>query len=195
MFKRILIGILGAIIVVALAVSAYTAFASPGTNPIAATDPITAGYGSGNGGNANQDPTVGQGQVGNGYQGGNGQGNGGQVNPVANGSGAPQPQADITGATIVHGIVNAFEITGMSVTLDDGTTLYVQLGGSRYTQSIGFAPAAGEGVTVNGFSGDQALYSAISVTLDSTGQVYSFRDASGRPLWAGGNGNGNGGRP
>jgi len=32
------------------------------------------------------------------------------------------------------------------------------------------------------------------VTMDSTGQVYAFRDATtGRPLWAGGNGNGKGG--
>ena len=83
---------------------------------------------------------------------------------------------------------------GLSLTLDDGSAFYVQLGNSRYSQSIGFAPAVGEGVTVYGFPGDQGAYSAITVTLDSTAQVYSFRDATGRPLWAGKGNGGNGGR-
>ena len=87
---------------------------------------------------------------------------------------------------------------GLSLTLDDGSAFYVQLGNSRYSQSIGFAPAVGEGVTVYGFPGDQGAYSAITVTLDSTAQVYSFRSETGQPLWAGkgnggGGGNGNGG--
>jgi len=87
---------------------------------------------------------------------------------------------------------------GLSLILDDGSAYYVQLGNSRYSQSIGFAPVAGEGVTIYGFPGDQGAYSAITVTLDSTAQVYSFRDATtGQPLWAGkgnggGGGNGNG---
>jgi hypothetical protein len=148
---------------------------------------------SGTNGNGNQGAANGQ----NGNQGSNGQGNasqGSQGNSAA-ASGSGIPQANITGATTVHGVVNSLDLTGMSVTLDDGTSLYIQLGSSRYNQSIGFSPSVGEGVTVNGFIGDQALYSAITVTMDSTGQVYSFRDVRGRPLWAGGNGNGNGGRP
>ena len=120
-------------------------------------------------------------------QGSNGQGNGGQ------GTGTGIPQADISGATTVHGVVNSVDLTGMSVTLDDGTILYVQFGNSRYSQSIGFAPQAGEAVTINGFIGDQGLYSAISVTVDSTAQTFTFRDANGSPMWAGGNGNGQGG--
>ncbi len=120
-------------------------------------------------------------------QGSNGQGNGGQ------GTGTGIPQADISGATTIHGVVNSVDLTGMSVTLDDGTILYVQFGNSRYSQSIGFAPQAGEAVTINGFIGDQGLYSAISVTVDSTAQTFTFRDANGSPMWAGGNGNGQGG--
>jgi hypothetical protein len=142
-------------------------------------------------GNGNQGATSGQG--GNGAQGSNGQGYGGQGNSSSP-TGTGIPQANITSSSTVHGIVNSYDLTGMSVTLDDGTSLYVQLGNSRYNQSIGLAPAAGEGLTITGFPGDQGLYSAITVTLDATGQTYSFRDASGRPLWAGGNGNGNGGR-
>lgn len=135
------------------------------------------GNGNGNGGRRN-------GQV------GNSNGNGGQRNGQA-GAGT---QANIASATTVHGVVKSYELTGMSLTLDDGTSLYVQLGNSRYSQSIGFAPAVGEGVTVYGFIGDQNLFNAISVTLDSSGQVYTFRTETGQPLWAGGNGRGNGGR-
>lgn len=138
-------------------------------------------------------------QGGNGAQGANGQGNGAQGSNGQGGNGAQGttttagvPQANITGATTFHGVVNSFDLAGISVTTDDGQALYVQLGNSRYSQSIGFAPQAGEGVTINGFIGDQGLYSAITVTLDSTGQTYSFRSETGQPLWSGGNGNGNG---
>lgn len=133
---------------------------------------------------------------GNGNQGSNGQGNGAQgSNGQGNTTGTGIPQANISGATTVHGIVNSFDQMGLSLTLDDGSAFYVQLGNLRYSQSIGFAPAVGEGVTVNGFPDDQGSYSAITVTLDSTAQVYSFRDETGRPLWSGGNGQGGGNRP
>ncbi len=137
-------------------------------------------------------------QGGNG-QGGNGNGQGNSGGNTQSGqstqsqAGSGVPQANISGATNIHGVVNSFDGMGVSITADDGQALYVQLGNSRYNQSLGFAPQAGEGITVNGFIGDQGMYSAISITLDATGQVYSFRDASGRPMWAGGNGNGNGG--
>jgi hypothetical protein len=146
----------------------------------------TTGYG-------NQGAASGQG--GNGTQGSNGQGNGGQGNSSSTTGAAGVPQANITGFTTLHGTINSYDLTGMSITLDDGTSLFIQLGNSHYSQSIGFAPATGEGVTVTGFPGDQGLYSAISVTLDSTGAVYAFRSETGQPLWSGGNGHGNGGRP
>jgi len=127
---------------------------------------------------------------GNGGQGG-GQGNGGQG--ASSGQSVGQsaatggvPQANIAGSTTIHGTVVSFDQMGLSLTLNDGSAYYVQLGNSRYSQSIGFAPAVGEGITVYGFPGDQGAYSAINVTLDSTAQVYAFRDAAtGQPLWAG----------
>jgi len=138
------------------------------------------------------------GSMGNGNQGGNGNGygrngqaNGGVTAPSQTGSGVPQ--ANITDITTIHGVVNSFDLVGISITTDDGQALYVQLGNSRYSQSIGFAPQAGEGVTVVMFPGDQGLYNAISVTVDSTGVTYTFRSETGQPLWAGGNGKGNGG--
>jgi len=143
----------------------------------------------------------GQGQgggQGTGGQGQGGQGQGGQGAGQASATGGVA-QADLTAATTIHGTVVSFDQMGLSLTLDDGSAYYVQLGNSRYSQSIGFAPAVGEGVTVYGFPGDQGVYSAVTVTLDSTAQVYSFRDATtGQPLWSGkgnggGGGNGNGG--
>lgn len=60
----------------------------------------------------------------------------------------------------VHGVVNSFDTMGINIATDDGQAQYVQLGNSRYNQSIGFVPD------------DQGLYSAISVTVDSTGLTH-----------------------
>lgn len=142
--------------------------------------------------NGNQGGANGNGQGGNG-QGGNG--GSGQGNAASGSQSATNgvPQANVTGATTVHGTVVSYDLMGLSLTLDDGSALYIQLGNSRYSQSIGFAPQVGETVTVYGFNGDQDMFSAITVTLDSTGQVYTFRSETGQPLWSGGNGKGNGG--
>ncbi len=138
--------------------------------------------------------TTGNGTQGGNGQGGNGQGGNGQGGQSAQGqTGSGVPQANITGVTTVHGVVNSFDLMGISITTDDGQAQYVQLGNSRYNQSIGFAPVAGEGVTVVMFPGNQGMNSAISVTVDSTGLTYTFRNELGQPLWSGGNGKGNGG--
>lgn len=68
----------------------------------------------------------------------------------------------------------------------------VQLGSQRYVSSLGFAPQIGEQVMVYGFPGGQGLFSAISVTLQN-GQVFTFRESTRRPAWAGGDGKGGGG--
>jgi hypothetical protein len=166
MLKNILIGILAAVLVVALGTAAYNVVgvnAAAGTNPGAQTQGF-GGQGRGQG------------------QGGNGQGNG---------SGVPQAQANLSSAKSVHGTVSAYNYGTLTLQTDDGQALGVQLGNSNYATSLGFAPQTGEGLTVNGFTGDQGAFSAITVTLDS-GQVYTFRDATtGRPAWAGGQGKGN----
>ena len=136
-----------------------------------------------------------------GEQGGNGQGNSGgngQAGQAGQGQvGSGVPQANISGAVIVHGVVNSYDGMGISFTADDGQALYVDTGNMRYSQSLGFAPVAGDGMTVVMFYGDQGVNSAISVTMDVTGMTYTFRSETGQPLWSGGNGkgNGNGGRP
>jgi len=132
----------------------------------------------------------GQGGQGQGGQGQGGQGQGGQGQGGQGQGGSGVPQANISGATTVHGVINSLDGFGVSLTLDDGQALYVQLGNPSYVQSIGFAPQIGEAVSVNGFIGDQNSYNAITITLDSNGQTFTFRDASGRPSWAGGSGKG-----
>ncbi|MBM4427529.1 MAG: DUF2202 domain-containing protein [Chloroflexi bacterium] len=132
-----------------------------------------------------------------GEQGGNGNGNSGgnaQAGQAGQGQvGSGVPQANVSGAVTVHGVVNSYDGMGISFTADDGQVLYVDTGNMRYSQSLGFAPVAGDGVTVVMFYGDQGVNSAITVTMDVTGMTYTFRSETGQPLWAGGNGKGNGG--
>jgi lipid-binding SYLF domain-containing protein len=99
------------------------------------------------------------------------------------------PQA---GAATLNGTITAYDGITLTLLTTDGRTLAVQLGNAQYAASIGFSPQVGQSVAVYGFSGNQGLFSAVTVTLD--GQVYAFRDEAGRPLWAGGNGRGNGGQ-
>jgi len=137
------------------------------------------------------------GQLSNGNQGQSGQGGngyrGGQNDQSAGaaGAGVPQSSADITGASSITGTVSAYNLVSLTVQTGDGQIVVVQLGNSQYASSLGFYPQVGQYVSVYGFPGDQGLFSAISVTLD--GQTYAFRDEFGRPLWAGGKGNGRGG--
>jgi len=104
---------------------------------------------------------------------------------AGNHDGASESPPDVT---TLRGSVSGYDLRGLSITADDGQSLYIELGNSRYNRSIGFAPQVGERVTVQAFiPGSQDLYSAITVTFDGTGKSYSFRDALGNPLWAGKN--------
>jgi hypothetical protein len=90
--------------------------------------------------------------------------------------------------TSLHGWVDSYDGQSLTLSLDDGASLYVQLGSSRYAQSIGFAPQVGEGVTLLGFTGEDGLFNAITVPLDTPAgrsRVYPFRSETGQPLWSG----------
>ncbi|MDO9300653.1 MAG: hypothetical protein Q7T89_04680 [Anaerolineales bacterium] len=93
--------------------------------------------------------------------------------------------------TVLRGSVSGYDQRGLTITTDDGQSLYIELGNSRYNRSIGFAPQVGERVTVEAFiPGGKTSYSAITVTLDTPdgrGKTYTFRDAVGSPLWVGKN--------
>jgi len=135
-------------------------------------------------GYSNSGQTAGQG--GSGYR----ESQNGQSVVPSTTAGEPQVNADITGAYTITGTVSAYDLVTLTVSTYDGQSVIVQLGNATYSQSIGFAPQINQSVTVLGFPGDQGLFSAISVTID--GQVYTFRDELGRPLWAGGPGKGRG---
>jgi len=170
MLKNILIGIFVAVLIVAAGTAAYNVI---GVQAAGDANPVVAGQDFG-----------GQGRG----QGGNGQ---------SGGSGVPQSQAQVNlaGAKTVQGIVSAYSYGTLTIQTDDGQSLGVQLGNSNYATTLGFAPQAGDKLTVYGFTGDEGLFSAITVTMDSTGKVYTFRDAAtGRPAWAGG-GKGQGAAP
>jgi hypothetical protein len=90
--------------------------------------------------------------------------------------------------TVLRGSVIGYDQRRLSVITDDGQSLYIELGNFRYNRSLGFAPQVGERVTVQAFiPGSKTAYSAINITFDSTGQVFTFRDALGNSLWAGKN--------
>jgi len=139
--------------------------------------------------------THGQGNAyGSGGQGNGGQGNGnqrgGQGNGQANGSGVTQAQANLREVSTVSGVVQAYAYGTLTLLTDDGQTLGVQLGNQNYVNSLGFNPQPGQHLSVTGFTGDQGLFTAITITLDD-GTTYTFRQETGRPGWAGGRGNGN----
>lgn len=78
---------------------------------------------------------------------------------------------------------------GMTVTLEDGSPVYVELGPSYYWQEQGTL-AVGDAITIDGFyNGDQ--YHAASIT-QADGTVLALRSETGQPLWSGGASNGGG---
>jgi hypothetical protein len=93
----------------------------------------------------------------------------------------------------LHGIVRSFDSTRLELVTDEGSTLFIETSNSRYNQSIGFAPLPGEEVTITGYVEENGIFNALTITVISTGQGYTFRDEFGHPLWSGGNGKGSGG--
>jgi hypothetical protein len=187
MLKKVLMGMLAVVVIGAVVVGVADALTgkSVAAQTVAQTTAQTqavAGNGQGNGG---------QGQVQTGTQTqGQGRGNGGQGQTTNPNPGTPQ--ANITQTVTIAGVVQSFDGVGISVITDDGAPLWVQLGQSRYVSAQGAVYTAGDHVTATGFY-ENGQFQASSVVNDTTGQTLTLRDASGRPLWAGGAG-GNGGK-
>lgn len=120
------------------------------------------------------------GQNGKGNQGTTGQGVAGQAGVMS------------TELITYHGEVVAYEYGTLTLLTDDGITVGVATGNQNYSLSIGFVPTVGETVTVTGYQNPEGLISAATITLDSSGVVFTFRGEAGRPGWAGGNGKGGG---
>lgn len=128
---------------------------------------------------------------GNGQSQGRGHGQGG-AQGQANGSGVPQvqAQANLANVSTVRGTVSAYAYGTLTIVTEDGQTMGIQLGNQRYVASLGFNPQAGQVVTVTGFPGAQGLFTATQIVM-ADGTTYTFRQETGRPAWAGGNGKGN----
>jgi hypothetical protein len=88
-------------------------------------------------------------------------------------------------AMSVSGVVDSLDGSEMLLLGDMGETTAVGLGRSSYWESLGVALQPGDAVVVVGHLEDGEL-EAQTLTMVATGQTVVLRDASGRPMWAGG---------
>ena len=104
-------------------------------------------------------------------------------------NGTPQPiQASVNNVGEIwsgRGTILELTTVGMTLAMDDGSEVYVELGSPDYWQTQGVTLNAGGVVTVDGFF-NGTDYHARTVT-NSDGAVLSLRDEAGQPLWSGGN--------
>lgn len=84
-----------------------------------------------------------------------------------------------------HGTILELTTVGMTVALDDGSEVYIELGSPEYWQAQGVTLNAGGVVTIDGFF-NGTDYHARTVT-NSDGAILSLRNEAGQPLWSGGN--------
>ncbi len=91
------------------------------------------------------------------------------------------------------GIIESFDDFGFTLALDSGLAIYVELGPPAFWQAQGITLAAGQSVTVEGFTSD-GMYHAAVVTFADSSQLVVRDLETGQPLWSGGatNGSGNG---
>jgi hypothetical protein len=188
MLKKVLIGILAAVMVAALSFGIYNAFASGSLTARAASasdnaggamidpQPIQDGLGTQNGAAAQNR--------------GNGNGNGNrQTNVQGTGTGVPDPQNGFSEWVTYSGTVSAYAAPNFTLLTDDGQSLAVQLGNLNYVSSLGLNLQDGDAVTVTGFVDPDGALAVGQITLAATGETFTLRGEQGRPMWAGGGGN------
>jgi len=105
-----------------------------------------------------------------------------QVEPVAQGMEGE--------AWLATGTVVAVDDYGFDFNVENGETVYIELGPPDFWQSQGVDLKVGETVTVDG-SINEGMIHASQVEL-AEGQVLALRSESGQPLWSGGPQNSNG---
>ena len=88
------------------------------------------------------------------------------------------------------GTIQDLTTVGMTLALEDGSEIFVELGSPNYWQAQGVSLNAGAAVAVDGFY-NGTNYHARTVTT-TNGQVLAVRNENGQPLWAGGSGSGTG---
>lgn len=122
---------------------------------------------------------------------------GGQGQSVAPGQGAglnrevAGPEVTRSVLRTVTGVVTMAEFElgeepQLSVQTADGVTVKVELGPEWYIEEQGFAANVGDRLTVLGhYDSEGTALIVHTVTNETTGQSTFFRDATGRPAWAG----------
>ncbi len=89
-----------------------------------------------------------------------------------------------------RGTILDLTTVGMTLVLENGSEVYVELGSPEYWQAQGVPLNAGAVVTVDGFF-NGTDYHARTVTT-SDGMILALRNEAGQPMWSGGNGDGGG---
>jgi len=91
------------------------------------------------------------------------------------------------------GVIGSVSNGNVTLNVDDGSILNLQMGQPQFWQSQGITLSVGDPVEVLGFwSGDQFMAGDIRKT--ETGETIMLRDPNGRQLWAGPGRNGAGGQ-
>ncbi len=205
MWKKALMATLAVVLVAAVGFSIYNVMSAQASSaPVtAATGVVAPGNGQGamngaqnqngaaihaatNGAAQGAQAAAGMGQ-GRGQGQGQGQGRGqGQRGAGAGaGTGVPSPQNGLTDWQTLEGTVSALAAPNFTLVTADGQNIPVQLGNLSYVSKIGLNLVDGQQVTLVGAYETTGSLAIQSITVD--GQTYALRDATGRPLWAGGN--------
>lgn len=97
-----------------------------------------------------------------------------------------EPLAAAEAAPRVAGVVASLDGSLLVVETWAGELVEVSLGRTGYWETQAPALMPGEAVVIEGLYEDEGTLAASSVTIASTGQTVVLREASGRPMWAGG---------
>ena len=88
------------------------------------------------------------------------------------------------------GTIAAIDDYGFDFTLENGETVYIELGPPDYWQSQGVALQVGQAVTVDGTINADMIHA--NQVLLADGQILVVRSETGQPLWSGGANNAQG---
>jgi hypothetical protein len=177
MFKKTLIGSLAIVVVVAAATSIF--------NTVSANSQL---------GQQEVAPRQVNNTVQDGQMNATGQGNqsrGNRQSSQSRGTGGdqtrtPNPQNEMSEWATFTGVVSDYVAPNFSLLTPDGQSIPAELGNTNYVASLGLTLKDGDAVTVTSFWDTNGGLALKSLTIDSTGQSFIFRDEQGRPMWAGG---------
>ncbi len=91
---------------------------------------------------------------------------------------------------IETGVISAIEDTGIQMTLDNGESVFVELGPVDYWQNQGVTVNVGDTVMIEGSINEGMIHANTLVT--NAGDAIVLRTETGQPMWSGGVDNGQG---